>query len=189
MLLACKTPEELDISKLLAIYRSDSLENCRSMYPEEPTVEAALARYEAGYAAFMRNAFFARPGRLWMVETEDGLWASALRLLPFEEANTWKLEALATHPDHRRRGYAARLLADTIRYLEEHYGVAALLSSVGKSNTASLQTQLRAGFVWEGEAQLEDGWRYTMAYRSPQGDRSAGTGASSVRPSGVTRQS
>ena len=69
MLLACKTPEELDISKLLAIYRSDSLENCRSMYPEEPTVEAALARYEAGYAAFMRNAFFARPGRLWMVET------------------------------------------------------------------------------------------------------------------------
>ena len=69
------------------------------------------------------------------------------------------------------------------------YGVAALLSSVGKSNTASLQTHLRAGFVWEGEAQLEDGWRYTMAYRSPQGDRSAGTGASSVRPSGVTRQS
>ena len=100
-----------------------------------------------------------------------------------------ELEALATHPDHRRRGYAARLLADTIRYLEEHYGVAALLSSVGKSNTASLQTHLRAGFVWEGEAQLEDGWRYTMAYRSPQGDRSAGTGASSVRPSGVTRQS
>ena len=31
MLLACKTPEELDISKLLAIYRSDSLENCRSI--------------------------------------------------------------------------------------------------------------------------------------------------------------
>ena len=86
MLLACKTPEELDISKLLAIYRSDSLENCRSMYPEEPTVEAALARYEAGYAAFMRNAFFARPGRLWMVETEDGLWASALRLLGAPEA-------------------------------------------------------------------------------------------------------
>lgn len=72
MLLACKTPEELDISKLLAIYRSDSLENCRSMYPEEPTVEAALALYEAGYAAFMRSEFFARPGRLWMVETEDG---------------------------------------------------------------------------------------------------------------------
>ena len=84
MLLACKTPEELDISKLLAIYRSDSLENCRSMYPEEPTVEAALARYEAGYAAFMRSEFFARPGRLWMVETEDGLWASALRLLGAE---------------------------------------------------------------------------------------------------------
>lgn len=69
MLLACKTPEELDISKLLAIYRSDSLENCRSMYPEEPTVEAALARYEAGYAAFMRSEFL--PGRT-AVDGGDG---------------------------------------------------------------------------------------------------------------------
>lgn len=40
MLLARKTPEELDISKLLAIYRSDSLENCQGMFPEEPAPEA-----------------------------------------------------------------------------------------------------------------------------------------------------
>ncbi len=170
MLLAIKTPEDLDIPKVLAIYRSDSLENCQGMFPEEPTPEAALARYEAGYTAFMQNEFFARPGRLWMVETADGLWASALRLLPFEGPNTWKVEALATHPDHRRQGYAARLLTDTIRYLEENHGEITLLSDVGKRNAASLQAHLRGGFVREKETWTEDGEttgrRCTMAYRS-----------------------
>ena len=37
---AIKIPEDLDIPKVLAIYRSDSLENCQGMFPEEPAPEA-----------------------------------------------------------------------------------------------------------------------------------------------------
>lgn len=192
MLLAIGTPEELDIPKILAIYRGSSMENCQGMYPAE-TAAASLEQYEAGYAAYMREEFFAKPGRLWMVETADGLWASALRLLPLEEPDTWMIEALETHPDHRRQGHAARLLTDTIQYLEQTCGEVTLLSGVGKRNTASLQTHLRGGFVREKETWTEDGEttdrRCTMAYRSPQGVRSTSTGASSSRLSGVTRQS
>ncbi len=187
ILLVLKAPEELDISQLLAIYRSDSLENCTEMYPEEPSPEAALARYEDGYASFMKNEFFSQPGRLWMVEAEGGLWVSALRLLP--GSGFWMLEALATHPEHRRRGYAARVVADTIRYLEEAHGEITLLSCVSRRNIASLRTHLRCGFLWEESPTVTVGRRYTMAYRSPQGDRSTGTGASSSKVSGVTRQS
>ena len=192
MLLVLQSPAELDIPQILAIYREDSLENCQEMFPAE-TIAASLEQYEAGYTAFMREEFFAQPGRFWMVETADGLWASALRLLPFEGPDTWKSEALATHPDHRRQGCAARLLADTIQFLEENHGAVTLLSDVGKRNTASLQTHLRGGFIREKEIWTEDGEttdrRCTMAYRSPQGVRSTGTGASRSRLSGVTRQS
>lgn len=193
MLLTLQSPEELDIPRLLAIYREDSLENGQEMYPEEPSPEAALARYEADYAAFMRTEFFTAPGCLWMVGTGEGRWVSALRLLPLEEPNTWMIEALETHPEHRRRGHAARLLADTIRLLEDAHGAVTLLSCVAQRNTPSLRAHLRAGFVWEGETRVEDsivtGRRYTMAYRSPQGVRSTATGASSSKLSGVTRQS
>ena len=192
MLFVIQSPEELDVPKILAIYRESSLENCQGMYPAE-TAAASLEQYEAGYAGFMREEFFAQPGRLWMVEIADGLWVSALQLLPFEGPNTWRIEALETHPDHRRRGYAARLLAETIRYLEETHGAVTLLSDVGKRNTASLRTHLRGGFVREKETWTEDGVtnerRCTMAYRSSQGVRSTGTGASSAKLSGVTRQS
>lgn len=175
MLLVLQSPEEPDVPKLLAIYRESSQENCQRMFPAE-TDAASLEQYEAGYTSFMREEYFAKPGRFWMVETADGLWASALRLLPFEGANTWKIEALETHPDHRRRGHAARLLADTIQYLEKTFGTVILLSDVGKHNTASLQTHLRSGFIREKETWTEDGVIYdrqcTMAYRSPQGIRS-----------------
>lgn len=171
MLLVLQSPDELDVSKLLAIYRESSQENCQRMFPAE-TPAASLEQYEAGYAAFMREEFFARPGRFWMVETADGLWASALRLLPLEEPNTWLIGALETHPDYRRQGYAARLLADTVQYLEKNHGAIALFSGVGKRNTASLRTHLRCGFVREKETWTEEGTtsdrHCTMAYRSPR---------------------
>lgn len=181
MLLAIQSPEELDVPKLLAIYRESALENCQRMFPAE-TDAASLEQYEAGYAAFMQEEFFTQPGHFWMVELADGLWVSALRLLPFGEPNAWKIEALETHLDHRRQGHAVRLLMDTIRYLEEIYGAVTLLSGVGKRNAASLQTHLRGGFVREKETWTEDGvteeQTCTMVYRSPYGVRSTGTGVS-----------
>ena len=189
MLLVLQSPEELDVPKLLAIYRESALKNCQGMFPAE-TFADSLEQYEAGYAAFMREEFFTQPGRFWMVETADELWASALRLLPLEEPNTWMIEALETHPDHRRKGYGARLLADTVRFMEDTHGELVLLSGVGKRNAASLQAHLHSGFIREKETWTEDGettdCQCTMAYRSPQGARSTKTGASSSKLPGVT---
>lgn len=169
MLLVLQSPDELDVPKLLAIYQESSQENCQKMFPAE-TFTASLEQYEAGYTAFMREEYFAKPGRFWMVETTDGLWASALRLLPLEEPNTWLIGALETHPEHRRKGYAARLITNAIRFMEEAHGSITLLSGVGKRNTASLQTHLRCGFVREKETWTEEGKtsdrHCTMVYRS-----------------------
>ena len=176
MLLILRSPEELDVPKLLAIYRESTLKHCQGMYPSE-TFAASLERYEAGYAAFMREEFFAKPGRFWMVETVEELWVSTLRLLPLDEHNTWMIGSLETHPDHRRKGYAARLLTDTIRFLEETHGEIVLLSGVRKHNTASLRTHLRCGFIREKETWTEDGETSdrtcTMAYRSHRGQIAA----------------
>ncbi len=173
MLLIIKSAQEMDTPQLLAIYRESSLENCQGMYPEEPTPEAALARYESEFSAWMGGAFFDGPGRYWMAESADGVWVSTLRLFPMEGAHTWLVDGLETHPAHWRQGHAARLLAETIRALEEEYGNIVLFADVGKRNIASLQTHLRAGFVREKETWTEENGkttdrRCTMAYRSAQ---------------------
>ena len=72
-----------------------------------------------------------------------------------------------------RRSPRRRLLAETIRALEEEYGNIVLFADVGKRNIASLQTHLRAGFVREKETWTEENGettdrRCTMAYRSAQ---------------------
>ena len=171
MLLIIKLPQEMDIPQLLAIYRESSLENCQGMYPEEPTMEAALARYESEFGAWMGGGFFEEePGRYWMVESANGVWVSTLRLFPMKEPRTWLVDGLETHPDHRKQGHASRLLTETIRALEEEHGDIVLFAGVGKRNIASLQTHLRSGFVREKETWTEDGEatdrQCTMAYRS-----------------------
>ena len=112
-----------------------------------------------------------------MVETADELWVSTFRLLPLEAPNIWMIGSLETHPDHRRKGYAARLLMDTVRFLEETYGEIVLLAGVGKHNTASLQTHLHCGFIREKETWTEEGKTFdrtcTMAYRSSRGQIAA----------------
>lgn len=58
MLLVWTSTDGLDREQFSAVYRGSALENCREMYPEEPTPQAALARYEQEHLAYMDGPFF-----------------------------------------------------------------------------------------------------------------------------------
>ena len=65
---------------------------------------------------------------------------SALRLEPYRDGLL--LEALETHPMHRRKGYAKELVTAVM----ETVGEQRVYSHVGKRNVASLNTHLSCGF-------------------------------------------
>lgn len=170
MLLTFTSPEGMDMDLFLALYRGSSLKNCRHMYPGEPTEALALARYEGEYAAYMAGEFF-RPDHYCMAEAEGNAYYSALRLYPQAEKNTFLLEALETHPDHRGRGWGSRLLKDTIAWLKENLGPVTVTAFVHKGNEASLRIHLACGFrrereYWEGPDGAVDPSHCTMVYRS-----------------------
>lgn len=72
-------------------------------------------------------------------------WVSALRLYPLED-RLYYLEALETHPDYRRRGFAAQLLAGVTDELKKQ-GAFRLCDCVSKNNAASLRTHQKCGFA------------------------------------------
>ncbi len=108
-------------------------------------------RVERDFCFMLREAFFRVPGNRYFVLEEDGVWVSALRIYPVEDF-FW-LEALETHPAYRRRGYGTALLRQTITALAAD-GPVCIRDGVRKTNTASLRTHEKAGFVIEHEDEV-----------------------------------
>lgn len=82
----------------------------------------------------------------------------------------WYLSLLATHPDHRGRGWGMRLVADRLAALDEE-GLAAYLES---SNPANIPRYERAGFGKIGSFTLPQGPTVDRMWRPsgrPEGDR------------------
>ena len=131
---------------------------------------AALAQAEEGFLAFLRETFFSRPGSSYWIWEEAGIYLSALRLSTIEPG-FYYLEALETHPDYRRRGYAAGLLRAVIAELKKE-GPFRICDCVHKKNLPSLATHLACGFTVAAEAGIDylyggevKDWSYGMEYR------------------------
>ena len=75
---------------------------------------------------------------------KDGIWLSALRTTELE-GRTFYIEALETQPDHRRQGWAARLIGGVIEDLKRG-GSFRLRSCVDKENFPSIAAHLNSGF-------------------------------------------
>ena len=170
VLLTWTGPEGLDGEEFSAVYRGSALENCREMYPDEPTDQGALARYEADHLAYMTGPFWEEGGVLLVLAGEDGRYLAAAKLYPWTGEGCWHIEALETRPGERRKGFGLRLLREAQGWLERAGG-GTLLSDVGKGNLASLRTHEAAGFCRAREEWAEpDGSltseRCTMVYRT-----------------------
>lgn len=145
MLIEIKAYAELDTEKLMAVYAESNRENAEDLFPELEDKALALRKVEEGFLEYLKTEFFARPGNSYWVLEEDGLWLSALRLNPVERG-LYYLEALETHPAHRRRGHAAALLRGLIEVLRAQ-GPFRLCDCVDKENLPSLRIHEACGFV------------------------------------------
>ena len=140
MLIRFDSLNELDFSKLMAVYREGNRENGEIKYPYL-SAELAAARAEDDFYDYLRTDFFAHPGASYWVWEENGIYISALRLEPFEDGLL--LEALETEPNYRKMGYAKKLIFATLEALSD----TVIYSHVHKRNKPSLATHKACGFA------------------------------------------
>lgn len=79
-----------------------------------------------------------------MIFEAVGIWLSALRLYRIKD-RFYYLEALETHPEHRRKGYGTYLLDGLLNVLKAQ-GPFQICDCVGKQNRVSLSVHEKSGF-------------------------------------------
>ena len=151
MLLVAHSLRGLSFSKLMEVYLEGNRENGVNCYAGE-TPERQLALAEEDFREYLGRVFFTVEGAEYFILEEAGRYVSALRVEPYEDGLL--LEALETAPGERRKGYAARLIRETVAHLQKR-GPVRLYSHVLRGNTASLRTHEKCGF-----RQISDCARY-----------------------------
>lgn len=142
-LLVFQDLSDLNWPQFFAVYRESSEENAAEWYPEF-SEEEALKKYEEGFRDYLLGSFQEEHGLL-LILAKDGVYRSALRLLP-KEQNAFFLEALETHPKGRQMGYGKRILQETMMYLHQRFPGCSVRSVVSGKNKISIQTHRAAGF-------------------------------------------
>ena len=136
--------DRIDGRKLMDLYAESNTENAEFFYPGLQDKREALEKTEADYLDYLKNDFFSVAGNLYVIYEADGIWLSSLRLYRIKDG-FYYLEALETHPDHRRKGYGACLLDGLLNVLKAQ-GPFQICDCVGKQNRASLSVHEKCGF-------------------------------------------
>ena len=139
MLLLCDKLSQIRFGQLMQVYAEGVAENGKEFYPDLSENEQIL-RAEQDFYAYLQTGFFTQPGDLYCIWEENGVYISALRLQTYQDGLL--LEALETHPNFRRRGYACRLIQAVLEELRP----AKLYSHIGHRNIASQTAHLKCGF-------------------------------------------
>ena len=140
MLVCAKAFQELDFDSLMEVYLEGNRENGEDLYPEEsPERQLELAKRDFG--CYLRESFYRQENACYWLWSADGAYRSALRLEPYQDGLL--LEALETHPNHRRRGYAKKLISAVLEQLPAGTRV---YSHISKRNTPSIASHLACGF-------------------------------------------
>lgn len=139
MLTIIKTMKDLDFRQLMSVYEEGNRENGAEFYPDLSEGQQIL-RAEQDFYQYLRECFFKTQGAFYALWLEGEKYISALRLEPYQDG--FLLEALETAPDHRRKGYAGKLI-QAVQSLPE---IGKIYSHVHKKNTASLKTHESCGF-------------------------------------------
>lgn len=139
MLQIASSLKALDFAKLMAVYEESNRENGQENYPDEPQ-SRQLFLQEENFYQYLREVFFPAPGAVCLVWTEAGEYRAALRLEPYKDGLL--LEALETAPEHRRKGYARKL----IQAVQAQFSEEKIYSHVHKKNLPSLAIHEACGF-------------------------------------------
>lgn len=142
--------KDIDGQKLMALYRESNRENTDYFYPELTDKEEALKKAEQEYLRYIKNDFLSAGSNEYWILEENGVWVCALRLYKIRDT-LYYIEALETHPDFRKMGYAKQLLSGVIEALKKR-GPFRLCDCVDKKNPASLKTHESCGFAVVSDA-------------------------------------
>lgn len=132
---------QLDFGKLMRVYAESNATIGAMRYPHLDAAEQLL-EVEQDQHAFLRE-FFKIPGAFIAVWSENGCYQAALRVEPYSDGVL--LEGIETAPENRRRGYAKRLMQNTLIYLCAQ-ACEKIYSHVDKKNFASLSLHESCGF-------------------------------------------
>ena len=159
--------DSIDGRKLMDIYQEGNIENVDYFYPDAVDKNEALRKVEQNFLDFIKTDFLCGRNRYMVLEC-DGLWVSALRLYWVKD-RFYYIEALETHPNYRKKGYASRLLSDVLDMLKKQ-GSFTVCDCVHKTNAASVATHLKCGFVISSDVGYDylqdstDGRNYSMQF-------------------------
>ena len=101
MLLIADQFSKLSFSGLMQVYAESNALNAEDQ-------ECSILDVEQGFYDYLRSSFFAQENSFCAVWLEAGEYVSALRLEPYKDG--FLLCALETAPEHRRKGYAEKLI-------------------------------------------------------------------------------
>lgn len=132
----------LDFGALMEIYKEGNSENAAEFYPDADP-NAGVLRVEQDFYQYLNEIFFPTKDAVCAVLEYEGTPVSALRLEPYRDGLL--LEALETHPDHRRKGHAKALILLVLEYLRQN-GTVSVYAHVNKKNELSLRTHISCGF-------------------------------------------
>jgi ribosomal protein S18 acetylase RimI-like enzyme len=136
--------EEIDSQKLMAIYREGNEENAEYFYPDEKDKAKAIRMVEKSFLNYIKTDFFSSGNNTYWILEINNVWISALRLYRIDE-EAYYIEALETHPEFRKHGYATTLLNEVITAMKK-LGTFKIFDCVSKKNEASIKTHLKCGF-------------------------------------------
>lgn len=139
MLITAKSLRELNFGALMTVYEDGNRENGAEFWPDLEENQQIL-RAENDFYQYLQEVFFAQPDAVYCIWVSGGRYVSALRLEPYRDGML--LEALETAPQHRRKGYAEKLIRESTARLD---GIK-IYSHVGKKNIPSLKIHEKCGF-------------------------------------------
>ena len=151
MLIWAHKMAELNFESLMQVYWEGNRDNGMRFYTHLEQ-DQAHKRAEQDFYNYLADDFFAHRGARYAIWAEKEQYICALRLEPWEDGLL--LQALETHPDHRRRGYAKQLITAVQKATPE----TKIYSHVSKGNKASLAAHKSCNFqIIKDTVRLLDG--------------------------------
>jgi GNAT superfamily N-acetyltransferase len=120
MLIIARDVSDLKVFTLAEVYDLNTLDEGQDFY------------------GFLSEDFFL--DGICCVWEEKGRYVSALRLQPWRDG--WLLDGLQTHADHRGRGYAKQLIAESLEALK----LEKVYSHIRRDNAPSIAAHISCGF-------------------------------------------
>lgn len=145
MLIEIKELSDRDAISLMAVYKESNKKNISYFFPEIQDEKQGLNMIEEEYTKWLRDDFLKSKNTFCYVWIENDLWVSSLRLHCID-SKIYFIEALETHPEYRKKGYAEKLINGIIDRLKEN-GDFEIHSYTSITNIASQKTHKRCGFL------------------------------------------